>query len=97
MASHLCEAPLSRGHELVVLDDLSTVSRDNVAHLIGRTEFRFVLGDVTALCDVGAEWILHLALVSNCIVQTARKELAVARKAVGRPGNGARRVCSLSP
>src|SRR5262245_49569011 len=57
---------LAAGHEVSVLDDLSTGSRDNIAHLEGRTGFRFTLGSVTdepllaphiERCDV----VVHLA------------------------------------
>jgi len=57
----LCEKLLSLGVSVVVLDDLSTGSRENIAHLIGTPNFRFVLGDVTVPCDLQADWIFHLA------------------------------------
>ncbi|HUS47071.1 MAG TPA: GDP-mannose 4,6-dehydratase, partial [Phycisphaerae bacterium] len=42
IGSHLAEAILGAGHCVVVVDDLSTGSMDNIAHLMGRPEFRFV-------------------------------------------------------
>jgi len=61
VGSHLCERLLELGFSVVVLDDLSTGSRENIAHLIGRRDFRFVLGDVTSPCDIVADRIFHLA------------------------------------
>ena len=66
IGSHLAEAMLKRNHQVVVVDDLSTGSMRNIAHLLGRGDFRFVRESVrnastmTALvdrCDV----IYHLA------------------------------------
>jgi len=33
VGSHLAEALLQHGHQVIVLDDLSTCSMDNIAHL----------------------------------------------------------------
>jgi UDP-glucose 4-epimerase len=66
IGSHLAEAALGRDHSVVVVDDLSTGSLDNIRHLVGRPGFQFVRESVrnaatmTALvdrCDV----IFHLA------------------------------------
>jgi dTDP-glucose 4,6-dehydratase len=47
LGSHLCDRLLARGDTVVCLDDLSTGSRDNVAHLIGEARFRLVVTDVS--------------------------------------------------
>src|SRR5262245_43072214 len=66
IGSHLAEALLDRGHEVVVLDDLSTGSVDNLAHLIARPGFSYVIDSVTnepvvaRLMD-GADMAFHLA------------------------------------
>jgi len=67
VGSHLCERLLKQGVSVVVLDDLSTGARENIAGLIGRPDFRFVLGDVTATCDISADWIFHLACPASPI------------------------------
>lgn len=46
IGSHLCEALIARGDEVVVLDDLSTGSLENLTHLRGQSGFRFVEGSV---------------------------------------------------
>ncbi|HEX5009547.1 MAG TPA: NAD-dependent epimerase/dehydratase family protein [Planctomycetota bacterium] len=47
IGSHLAEALLAAGHEVAVLDDLSTGSMDNIAHLQGRPGFRCTIASVT--------------------------------------------------
>ncbi len=60
IGSHLAEALLARGEEVVVLDDLSTGSLQNILPVMRRPGFRFVLGsimdervvdDAVAACD----------------------------------------------
>jgi UDP-glucose 4-epimerase len=61
IGSHLAEALLARDQEVVVLDDLSTGSLQNILHLMRRPGFQFVLGSImdegavdraVAACDV---------------------------------------------
>ena len=47
IGSHLCEALLARGHEVYVLDDLSTGGIENVVHLLERPDFHLVVDSVT--------------------------------------------------
>ena len=47
IGSHLSEALLGRGYEVVALDDLSTGSLDNISHLVGQPNFRYVSGSIT--------------------------------------------------
>jgi UDP-glucose 4-epimerase len=46
IGSHLSEALLDQQHEVFVLDDLSTGSIDNIAHLTGRPGFDYVIDSV---------------------------------------------------
>jgi UDP-glucose 4-epimerase len=66
VGSHLADALLERGHGVLVIDDLSTGSMDNIAHLKGRPGFEYVIGTVmneplvaelVDRCDV----VFHLA------------------------------------
>ena len=63
LGSHLCESLLDRGDEVVVLDNLVTGNRANIAHLFGRSGFAFVEHDVSNYIwvpgDVDA--VMHLA------------------------------------
>jgi UDP-glucose 4-epimerase len=47
IGSHLAEELLNRGQEVWVIDDLSTGSLENIAHLQGCADFHFVRGTVT--------------------------------------------------
>ena len=66
VGSHLAEALLDRGDEVHVLDDLSTGSIDNVAHLKSNPKFRYTIDTVTnepilaELID-RCETVVHLA------------------------------------
>src|ERR1700722_16768079 len=46
IGSHLSETLLDRGHDVLVLDDLSTGSIDNIAHLKGRRGFEYFIDSV---------------------------------------------------
>jgi len=66
IGSHLAEALLARGDAVAVVDDLSTGSLDNIAHLLDRGSFQFIRESVrnattmTALVD-RCDAIYHLA------------------------------------
>ena len=63
LGSHLCERLIARGDEVIALDNLSTGSVDNLAHLIGHDRFRFVRVDVTDYVHVvgDVDLVLHFA------------------------------------
>ncbi|MDR7559595.1 MAG: GDP-mannose 4,6-dehydratase, partial [Armatimonadota bacterium] len=46
IGSHLAEALLAREDEVIVLDDLSTGSLQNILHLMKRPGFQFILGSI---------------------------------------------------
>jgi dTDP-glucose 4,6-dehydratase len=47
LGSHLCDRLLADGHQVVAVDNLVTGSRENIAHLNGRSDFVFMERDVT--------------------------------------------------
>jgi len=65
VGSHLCEALVAQGAEVVCVDDLSTGDVHNLASLADDPRFVFVQGDVSAGLDVPSEdqvdLVLHLA------------------------------------
>lgn len=63
LGSHLCEALLDRGDEVLCLDNFLTGSPDNVAHLTPNPRFRLVRSDVTDYLHVGGpvDLVLHFA------------------------------------
>jgi UDP-glucose 4-epimerase len=46
IGSHLCDALLANGHGVLVLDNLSTGSIENIAHLKGRAGFEYFIDSV---------------------------------------------------
>ena len=46
VGSHLTDALLARGDQVLVLDELSTGRHDNIRHHIGDPNFEFVLGSI---------------------------------------------------
>lgn len=46
IGSHLCDELLERGNRVIAIDNLSTGSHDNISHMLGRTDFEFVLGSI---------------------------------------------------
>lgn len=61
LGSHLCERLLHEGHEVLALDDLSTGSRANVAHLLRSRRFSIVEHDVQDPYDFAVQRIYNLA------------------------------------
>ncbi len=61
IGSHLCERLLAEGGLVVCIDDFSTGSHENVAHLIGNPRFRLIEGDVTNPITEPADEIFNLA------------------------------------
>jgi len=63
IGSHLCDRLLADGHEVIAMDNLSTGSVDNIAHLAGHERFHFIRHDVTNYIFVegGLDAVLHLA------------------------------------
>ena len=63
LGSHLCELMLSRGWEVLCLDNLVTGSEANVAHLLPNPKFRLARHDVSRFIDVAGpvEAVLHFA------------------------------------
>ena len=63
LGSHLCDALIARGDEILCIDNLSTGRAENVAHLAGRTEFCLLRADVTGVFDAPGPFgaVAHLA------------------------------------
>ena len=61
VGSHLCERLLDRGESVICLDDYSSGSAANVAHLQGRPGFELVEHDVAKAFDFDVTHIYNLA------------------------------------
>jgi nucleoside-diphosphate-sugar epimerase len=61
VGSHLSRSLVADGHAVVVVDDLSTGSRANIADLLGQPAFEFVHSDVAQAPARKVDVIAHLA------------------------------------
>ncbi len=65
LGSHLCDRLIERGDHVVCLDDLSTGSKENVAHLLEHDRFRLVVTNVSEKVELGDDdpvsAVCHLA------------------------------------
>lgn len=63
LGSHLCDRFIAEGDEVICIDNFITGSPDNIAHLMGNKNFRFIHHDVTNYIYVEGDldYILHFA------------------------------------
>jgi len=98
IGSHLCDALIGRGDEVVCLDNFFTGSRANVAHLLDNRRFEIVRHDVCEPWHIECDELYHLACPASPVhyqhnpartIDTAvigtRNALAAARDAGGHP------------
>lgn len=63
LGSHLCDRFIAEGHDVIAMDNLITGNVDNIAHLAGHPNFKFIKHDVSNYIFVEGEldYILHFA------------------------------------
>ena len=61
LGSHLCDALLARGDDVLCVDNFFTGQRRNIAHLMGHERFEFLRHDVTFPLYVEVDQIYNLA------------------------------------
>ncbi|MCY6380815.1 UDP-glucuronic acid decarboxylase family protein [Hoeflea prorocentri] len=61
LGSHLCDALLERGGSVLCVDNFFTGQRNNIKHLLGRTDFELMRHDVVDPLNVEVEQIFNLA------------------------------------
>jgi dTDP-glucose 4,6-dehydratase len=91
IGSHLCDYLLEQDHEVISIDNLSTGSTDNIAHLAGRERFQFIKHDVTDYIYVEGplDAVLHLASLPSPVdylnypIQTLKVGALGTHKALG--------------
>ena len=91
LGSHLVELLLKRGHKVIGIDNLVTGSVDNVAHLAGNRNLRFVHQDVTEFLflDGLVDYVWHFASPASPIdylelpIQTLKVGSLGTHKALG--------------
>jgi UDP-glucuronate decarboxylase len=67
LGSHLCDALIARGHDVVCLDNFFTGRKANVTHLFGHPCFELLRHDVTFPLYVEVDWIFNLACPASPI------------------------------
>lgn len=71
VGSHLCDRLLAKGDEVIAIDDLSTGSWANVAHLKRHQRFHFEEHDVSVKFRAQVDGIFHLALPPSMTASVA--------------------------
>jgi dTDP-glucose 4,6-dehydratase len=63
LGSHLCDALVAGGAQVVCLDNFLTGTRSNIAHMVGKKSFKFLESDVTEYIHIPGQVdaVLHLA------------------------------------
>ena len=61
IGSHLSQRLLSEGHDVLVVDNFYTSSRENISHLLNNPKFEIIRHDVTTPIDLEVDAIYHLA------------------------------------
>ena len=70
IGSNLCEYFLSKGHQVVCLDNFATGHRHNLKDFINNESFRLIEGDIRNLADCqqavqGVDYVLHQAALGS--------------------------------
>jgi UDP-glucuronate decarboxylase len=61
LGSHLCERLLRQGHDVICVDNFSTGSKANIAHLLGEPHFEVIRHDVTEPLYLQVDEVYNLA------------------------------------
>jgi UDP-glucuronate decarboxylase len=67
IGSHLCEALVSEGHNVVCVDNFFTGKNDSIAHLMGASNFQLLSHDILTPLSMSADQIYHLACPASPI------------------------------
>lgn len=63
IGSHLCTFLFEKGFDIICMDNLITGTKDNIAHLLRKKNFKFIQHDVTKYMDIDGklDYVLHFA------------------------------------
>ena len=67
LGSHLCDALIARGHDVLCVDNFYTGSKRNIAHLLGNPAFEMMRHDVCWPLYVEVDQIFNLACPASPI------------------------------
>jgi UDP-glucuronate decarboxylase len=89
IGSHLCDALIERGHEVLCVDNFYTGARRNISHLLGHPRFELMRHDITFPLYVEVDEIFNLACPASPIhyqndpVQTIKTSVVGAINVLG--------------
>ena len=91
LGSHLTDLLISRGHKVIGIDNFVTGSVDNISHLGGNPNFKFIQQDVTEFLflDSPVDYVWHFASPASPIdylelpIQTLKVGSLGTHKALG--------------
>lgn len=91
LGSHLCDLLLSRGHQVICLDNLITGNIANIEHLAGRGDYRFIKMDVSEYIYLPGpvDFVFHFASPASPVdylelpIQTLKVGAMGTHKALG--------------
>ena len=81
IGSHLCELLLSRGNDVICIDNFFTGSKNNIRHLLSNPSFELIRHDITIPIELEVDAIYNLACPASPIhyqhdpVQTIRTNI----------------------
>jgi dTDP-glucose 4,6-dehydratase len=95
LGSHLVDLLLARGHKIIAIDNFVTGSVDNISHLGGNSNFKFIEQDVTEFIflDVPVDYVWHFASPASPVdylelpIQTLKVGSLGTHKALGLAKN----------
>ena len=102
LGSHLCDALIKKGHDVLCVDNFFTGNKDNVAHLISSTKFELMRHDVTFPLYVEVDQIYNLACPASPIhyqldpVQTTKTSIHGAINMLGLAKRTGARILQAS-
>lgn len=102
IGSHLCDALLARGHEVLCVDNVFSGSKRNIAHLQGNPAFEFMRHDVTYPLFVEVDRIFNLACPASPVhyqfdpIQTVKTNVHGATNMLGLAKRTGSRILQAS-
>jgi dTDP-glucose 4,6-dehydratase len=104
LGSHLVDHLLKHGHKVVAIDNFVTGSVDNIAHLGGNGNFKFIQQDVTefVFLDIPVDYVWHFASPASPVdylelpIQTLKVGSLGTHKALGLAKNKSARFLLAS-
>ncbi len=98
IGSHLCDALIAKGYEVIVIDNLLTGFEENIAHLKENPNFQFLNLDVSKELpeDLTADFVYHMASPASPNQNSPKSYHALAFETMSVNTNGTWNLCKFS-